>query len=90
MLTEAQVVVLRRESERAGASVAELIRRTVDDRYGTVRECWCVWSCFAMRLAERRRTEGAHHRSDWIPVDHAIAEKAEALVRRYPRSHSGY
>ncbi|MFN8202121.1 MAG: type II toxin-antitoxin system VapC family toxin [Solirubrobacteraceae bacterium] len=42
-----------------------------------------------MRPAERRRTDALVAALRWLPVDVAIADEADALARRYGRSHSG-
>jgi predicted nucleic acid-binding protein len=42
-----------------------------------------------MRPAERRATDALVRALRWLAVDDAIAEQADALARRYARSHSG-
>lgn len=42
-----------------------------------------------MRRRERRRTDALVASLRWLPVDHSIAEEADALARRYGSSHSG-
>ncbi len=42
-----------------------------------------------VRLSERRRTDALVASLRWLPADHAIAEEADALARRYGPSHSG-
>lgn len=42
-----------------------------------------------MRAAERRRTDALVSALRWLSPDSAIADEADALARRYGRSHSG-
>jgi predicted nucleic acid-binding protein len=42
-----------------------------------------------MRAAERRRTDALVAALRWLAVDVTVAEDADALARRYGRSHSG-
>jgi predicted nucleic acid-binding protein len=42
-----------------------------------------------LRPAERRATDALVGVLHWMPVNPAIAEEADALARRYGRSHSG-
>ncbi len=42
-----------------------------------------------MRPAERRATDALVGALRWLAVDDSIAERADALARRYARSHSG-
>jgi len=42
-----------------------------------------------MRPAERRATDALVGALRWLAVDTAVAERADALARRYARSHSG-
>jgi predicted nucleic acid-binding protein len=42
-----------------------------------------------MRRAERRRTEALVTALRWLPVDAAVADRADQLARRYAQSHSG-
>jgi predicted nucleic acid-binding protein len=41
-----------------------------------------------MRPAERRRTDALITALRWLPVDAAVADRADELARRYARSHS--
>jgi predicted nucleic acid-binding protein len=42
-----------------------------------------------MRAVERRATDALVGTMRWLEVDNAVAEQADALARRYARSHSG-
>lgn len=42
-----------------------------------------------MRAVERRATDALVGAMRWLEVDNAVAEQADALARRYARSHSG-
>lgn len=42
-----------------------------------------------MRSAERRATDALVGALRWLPVNAGVAERADALARRYARSHSG-
>jgi predicted nucleic acid-binding protein len=42
-----------------------------------------------MRAPERRATDALVGALRWLIVDAAVAERADALARRYARSHSG-
>ncbi len=42
-----------------------------------------------MRSSERRATDALVAALRWLPVGSAIAARADALARRYARSHSG-
>lgn len=42
-----------------------------------------------MRRAERRRTDALVAALRWLPVDGAVADRADELARRYAQSHSG-
>jgi hypothetical protein len=42
-----------------------------------------------MRPAERRATDALVGALHWLAVDTAVTERADALARRYARSHSG-
>jgi hypothetical protein len=42
-----------------------------------------------VRASERRATDALVAALYWLPVDSAVAEQADALARRYARSHSG-
>ena len=42
-----------------------------------------------MRPAERRATDALVGALRWLAVDTAVTEQADALARRYARSHSG-
>jgi predicted nucleic acid-binding protein len=42
-----------------------------------------------MRPAERRATDALVKTLRWLTVDTAVSERADALARRYARSHSG-
>jgi predicted nucleic acid-binding protein len=42
-----------------------------------------------MRPAERRATDALVGALRWLAVDDAVTEQADALARRYARSHSG-
>jgi predicted nucleic acid-binding protein len=42
-----------------------------------------------MRPAERRATDALVGALRWLTVDDSITERADALARRYARSHSG-
>jgi predicted nucleic acid-binding protein len=42
-----------------------------------------------LRPAERRATDALVGALRWLPVDPVVAERADALARRYARSHSG-
>jgi predicted nucleic acid-binding protein len=42
-----------------------------------------------MRPAERRATDALVGALRWLPVESTVADRADALARRYGRSHSG-
>jgi predicted nucleic acid-binding protein len=42
-----------------------------------------------MRASERRATDALVAALQWLAVDSAVAKQADALARRYARSHSG-
>jgi predicted nucleic acid-binding protein len=42
-----------------------------------------------MRPAERRATDALVGALRWLPVNSTVADRADALARRYGRSHSG-
>jgi predicted nucleic acid-binding protein len=42
-----------------------------------------------MRKEERRATDALVAAIQWLPVDGPVADEADALARRYGRSHSG-
>ncbi len=42
-----------------------------------------------MRPAERRATDALVRALHWVVVDNVVTEQADALARRYGRSHSG-
>lgn len=42
-----------------------------------------------MRKGEQRSTDALVAAIHWLPIDAAVTEEADALARRYGRSHSG-